>query len=298
VSRWPWPRGGRSECGGEINRGIDLAHPLAAPSRDRLHEHGIADRLGLSGEALDRLVRPVIARRHRHAGGAHQLLGRVLQPHRADAGGPGADPDQPGVDRGLREVRILREEPGDQMNGIRAGLPGRRDDLVSHQIALRRRRGADMHRLVGRAHMERPCIGIGIDDDRCNPHGSRGAHDPAGDLASVGDQELGDHGAYIQNTPKAGHSAIGASRHAAKASPSTSRVCTGSTTPIVPQARGGVARVALVLVFLADRGLERLGLIGRPRISVAVDSGEHGCVLLAAHHRDARIGPCEQEAGE
>lgn len=36
---------------------------------------------------------------------------------------------------------------------------------------------------------------------------------------------------HILNTPKAGRSAIGASKVAANASPSTSRVCTGSITP-------------------------------------------------------------------
>ena len=39
------------------------------------------------------------------------------------------------------------------------------------------------------------------------------------------------HNAHILNTPNRGASGIGASRHAASASPSTSRVCTGSITP-------------------------------------------------------------------
>ncbi len=37
------------EAGCEFSRVIDLAHPLAAAARDRLDQHRIADRLGLSG---------------------------------------------------------------------------------------------------------------------------------------------------------------------------------------------------------------------------------------------------------
>src|SRR3954452_11868023 len=71
---------------------------------------------------------------------------------------------------------------------------------------------------------------------------------------------------------------------------------------VVPEAGGGVVRVALVLVLLADRRLERLFLLGRPLLAaglepVAADLGQHAGRLLAAHHRDPRIGPREQEPG-
>src|SRR3954447_727072 len=71
---------------------------------------------------------------------------------------------------------------------------------------------------------------------------------------------------------------------------------------VVPEAGGGVVRMALVLVLLADRRLERLLLLGRPLLAaglepVAADLGEHARRLLTAHHRDPRIGPGEQEPG-
>ena len=66
--------------------------------------------------------------------------------------------------------------------------------------------------------------------------------------------------------------------------------------PVVPQPRGGVIGVAFVLVLLADRGLERFGLLGRPRIRIAVDRRQHTRRLFAAHHADPRVGPGEQEA--
>src|SRR4051795_9833011 len=54
---------------------------------------------------------------------------------------------------------------------------------------------------------------------------------------------------------------------------------------VVPEAGGGVVRMALVLVLLADRRLERLFLLGRPLLAaclepVAANLGEHaGCLL-------------------
>ena len=69
----------------ELRRLVDLAHPLAAAARDRLDQHGIADRVGLFLQSLGALVFAVISRRHRHARFAHQLLGGILQAHRLDA---------------------------------------------------------------------------------------------------------------------------------------------------------------------------------------------------------------------
>src|SRR3954470_17700940 len=76
----------------------------------------------------------------------------------------------------------------------------------------------------------------------------------------------------------------------------------GVDDAVVPEAGGGVVGVALGLVLVADRLLERLLLLGRPLIAtgldaVAADLGEHAGGLLAAHHRDAGVGPGEQEAG-
>src|SRR5688572_4484104 len=70
---------------------------------------------------------------------------------------------------------------------------------------------------------------------------------------------------------------------------------------VVPEARGGVVRVALALVLLADRGLERLLFVLRPRAllrldPVAAHGGQHRGGLLAAHDGDARVGPGPEEA--
>src|SRR3954449_13129299 len=69
---------------------------------------------------------------------------------------------------------------------------------------------------------------------------------------------------------------------------------------VVPEPGGGVVRVALRLVLVADGLLERLFVLGRPLLAagleaVAADGREHAGGLLPTHHRDAGVGPGEQE---
>jgi hypothetical protein len=84
-----------------------------------------------------------------------RCLGGVLQAHRTDRVRPGANPDEPRIDHGLREIGILREETVSRVNRFRAGRLGGRDDLLADQIGFAGRGGADMHGFVGLADMER-----------------------------------------------------------------------------------------------------------------------------------------------
>ncbi len=54
-----------------------------------------------------------------------------------------------------------------------------------------------MHRLVGHLHMQRIAVGIGIDRHRLDAHLAGGLDDPAGDLATVGDQDLLEHVPFL-----------------------------------------------------------------------------------------------------
>ena len=104
----------------------------------------------------------------------------------------------------------------------------------------------------------------------------------------------------MRNTPKRVRSS-GALRAAASDSARHAPRVLRVDDAIVPQPRGRVVRVSLALVLLADRRLEGLLLGGRPVPAcglqlVALDGGEHARGLLAAHDRDARIGPLKQEA--
>ena len=66
-------------------------------------------------------------------------------------------------------------------------------DLVRTKIAVRRSRTADMNRLVRHRDMRRAGIGIGIDRNCGDPHALGSPHDPAGDFATVGNQDFLEH---------------------------------------------------------------------------------------------------------
>ncbi len=82
--------------------------------------------------------------------------------------------------------------------------------------------------------MHRVAVGVRIDRHGPDAHALRRAHDPAGDLAAVGDQELLEaptHHRHILKMPKRVGSGGGAFMPAASASPSTVRVSAGSMMP-------------------------------------------------------------------
>jgi len=80
------------------------------------------------------------------------------------------------------------------MDRLGPGLPRRLHDGRHHEVALRRRRRADAHRLVGVADMETCGVGLGIDGDSTHTELPAGADHADGDLAPVGDQDLREHG--------------------------------------------------------------------------------------------------------
>src|SRR3546814_10980363 len=60
-----------------------------------------------------------------------------------------SDPYQPGIDHGLRGLRILRQETVSGMDRLGAARLRRSDDLLTNQIGFARRRRPDVHDLVG-----------------------------------------------------------------------------------------------------------------------------------------------------
>ena len=201
--RSPFPLGA-GQTGGEIGRIIDALHPLAAAARDRLDQHRIADPRRLGRQGFLRLVRALIARRHRHPGLDHQRLGRVLQAHGANRGRVRPDPDQARRRDGLGEVGVLAQEAISGVDRFRAGRLGRREHLGAVQIGFARRRRTDQHRLVGLAHMQGVGVRLGIDGDGAYPHPLGGAEDTAGDFAAIGDKDGLEHEAVLAGSCASG----------------------------------------------------------------------------------------------
>ena len=79
------------------------------------------------------------------------------------------------------------------MHRFRAGILAGLNDLLGDQIGFRCRRRADMDSLVRHCDMRAPCISVGIDGNRLDPHFLGGADNPAGDFATVGDQDFFEH---------------------------------------------------------------------------------------------------------
>ena len=176
---------------------VDAAHALAAAAGHRLDQHRIADLVGL----LPAGTPAPAARRDSRARPARRparisALARVLQPHGADRRRRRADEDDAGRGAGLGELGVLGEEAVAGMDALPRRSPAPTSMILSiDEIALARRRRPDQMRLVGhRARCSASRVGLRIDRDGAHPEPPRGADDPAGDLAAVGDQDAVEHG--------------------------------------------------------------------------------------------------------
>ena len=74
-----------------------------------------------------------------------------------------ADPDQPGVDDGLGEVGVLRQEAVAGVDGVGAGLGRGVQQLAEVEVGLRGGLPAQGERLVGEPDVRRVGVGLGID---------------------------------------------------------------------------------------------------------------------------------------
>ncbi len=169
------------------------AHALAAAAGRGLDHDRIADLGGDADRGVHVRHHVGIAGHGADAGLLGEALGFDLVAHRRDRLRLGADEGDAFGLQPLGEAGILGQEAEARMDGLRAALLRRRDDPVGYEIALRGGRGADRDRLVRHPDMQRPGVRLGIDGDRLYAHPVRRAHDPAGDLAPVRDQDLREH---------------------------------------------------------------------------------------------------------
>ena len=130
------------------------AHALAAAARHRLEQHRVADLTGRPAQAFGRLIVAVVAGNQRHAGLAHDGLGGRLRAHGPDRGGRRADEHQPAIRAGFREAGVFGQESVTGVHGLRAGLPTGPQNALAVQVGFARRRGTDVHGLVGHGHVQ------------------------------------------------------------------------------------------------------------------------------------------------
>ncbi len=169
---------------------LDAPHAPPAAAGGRLDQNGIADALRCVPHRRSALIGAVIARHDRHAGGLHARFRLRLRSHQADGLRRRPHEYQPRVGAGLRERGVLGEKPVAGMHRLGARLARGRDDRGDVEIAVLRGRRADAHRLVRERDVHRIAIGLREHRHRAQPHALCRAHDAAGDLAAIGDQEL------------------------------------------------------------------------------------------------------------
>ncbi len=184
----------RSERGGKVLSLLHRAHALAAAAGAGLDQHRVTDAVGLVLQQGGVLIRAVVARHQRHASALHQSLGLGLQAHGLDGAGGRADEHQTGLGAGVGKGFVLAQETVAGVDGLRAGGLGGIEDALPLQVAVFRRAGADVHRLVAGRHVFGAGVGVGIHGHGAQAHAAGGGGDAAGDFTAVGDQDFFKHG--------------------------------------------------------------------------------------------------------
>ena len=124
-----------------------------------------------------------------------------LRAEAVDHVGRRADECQPRAGARRRQRGVLGEEAVAGVDRVGAARAGGVDDAPDGQVALGRRRRPDVHGGVGRGDMAGVAVGVREDRRGADAERPAGPRDADGDLAAVGDQDAGEHGHYIRNTP-------------------------------------------------------------------------------------------------
>ena len=169
------------------------AQPFAAAARRGLDHYRVADVLCDLDRVFGRVDRGVVARDRADTGRTRELLRLDLVAHCRDRSVLRADEDDAFLFDPAREPGVFAEKAVAGVHRLRARLFAGGDDLVHHEVRLAARRRADEHGFVGEVDMQRIAICFRIHRHRCDAHLLRRLDDAAGDLAAVGNQDLGEH---------------------------------------------------------------------------------------------------------
>ena len=170
------------------------AHALATAAARRLDHHGPADALRLGQERGVLLVVALVSRNDGNPGRSHEAPRALLVPHGPVHGAGRTDEGQPGLCHGVGEGGVLAQEAVAGMDGVgpRLARSGQQGAFV--QVGSSGLGGADGHRLVRLADVERAFVHVRIHGGRGDAHGAAGAGHAHRDLAAVGDEDLAEEG--------------------------------------------------------------------------------------------------------
>ena len=173
-----------ASCGGQrldqLARLADDAHALPAAAGAGLHEHRIADALGLGGQRRVVLRRAVVAGNRRDAVGGRAPASLGLVTHRGDRLGRRPDPAEAGRGHLAGKLRVLGEEPVAGMDPIGPGALRDREDRLAVQVA---------RNFVGLVRSGRRAVVRRVDPDHPHAQPVRGPRDPRRDLTAIRDEQ-------------------------------------------------------------------------------------------------------------
>ncbi len=154
---------------------------------------------------------------------------RHLVAHHLDGLGRRADEGHAPLGDGAGEVGVLGEEAVAGVHGVGAGLLDDVEDALGVEVALGRGLPAERVGLVGQPDVERFAVELGVHRHAGDAELLARTDDADGDLAPVGDQDLGQHAIWL---PACRVDVPDQSWRAARAAGSPT--CAGSPRPVRP----------------------------------------------------------------
>ena len=183
----------RAEQTLQVTLALHHAHPLAATTRRRLQHHRIPQTLRARIRRRHVRQHPVAPRRHRHPRLHHHPTRHRLVAQRTYRLRRRPDEHKPTLPAQLRKLGALRQKPIPGMYRRRTRQLRRRQNAVRPQIAVRRARPANAHRLVRQTHRQRVAVRLRIHHHARQPQLTAGPHHPQRYLAAVRYQDFRPH---------------------------------------------------------------------------------------------------------
>jgi len=182
-------RAGQLDRIGHVGQIMDQPHAAPTTAGGCLDHQRHADFLRFADQHIVGLVIALIAGYAGNARRDHRPFRARLVAHHVDSFFRRADKDDTSIGAGLGKSGIFREKTIAGMDRVGTRVFGRLDDPVDQQIGFIDRCRTDPHCVICHLDMGGLCVGIGIDRDGAHAERLGGAHHPAGNFASVGNQE-------------------------------------------------------------------------------------------------------------
>ena len=163
------------------------AHTPPAAAGRGFQDQWVADALSFLGELLFSFHNAVAPGNRWQPGGLHFAARAVLLAHQLDDFRSRTDERNFRSLTDLRKVGVFGKKAVARMDGVHVGDFCRADYLRNVEITLAAARGPDADRFVGKAHMQRIAVRLGINRHGRNTQLFAGTDDPQGNFPSIGD---------------------------------------------------------------------------------------------------------------